>query len=191
MWKKRETHIFDIYKNNQASDDFLLPLTTATVNTNGNHGNTIYSSVNMSKSHPSLLFHSNDSNSEKPLTKKKSSSSTLIYAGNDFDVFGKEQSEEHFAPLYSIEQFTPTKLRKERYLKGEVLLRTEQEFKRGQVEAMLQNTIIIKKRRTTNITGPEQKDFFLESTASIKTPAASMFVEDSDEHNEDDDLAYY
>ncbi|CAO3615540.1 unnamed protein product [Mucor hiemalis] len=146
----------------------------------------------MSQSHPSLLF-SNES------TEVKRKGPNTIYQGNEFDVFGKEQLEEHFAPLYSIEQFTPSKSRRERYLKGEILLRTEQEFKRGQIEAMIHDTANLKRRKTSgssSTAGTEDvtviDGVFIKSTAAINTPAASIFLANKDNnHNEDDDLAYY
>lgn len=199
MWKKRESHLLDIYKNNKSKDDFLLPLaTTSKSNSNDGDKNTLYSCSNMSQSYPSLLLTTTTTTNE-PAKITKRHSTNAIYQGNEFDVFGKDQLEEHFAPLYSIEQFTPTTAnpRIERYLKGEILLRTEQEFKRGQIEAMINDTSNnIKRRKTFNSSETEDVTLidgvFMKSTAPVNTPAASIFfVKDNNSHPEDDDLAYY
>lgn len=195
MWKKRDSHLLDVYKNQKSKDDFLLPVPTISDdNDNSHNSTTIYSCANMSQSHPSLLF----TNSTIESTEVKRKDPTTIYQGSDFDVFGKEQLEEHFAPLYSIEQFTPRKSRRERYIKGEILLRTEQEFKRGQIEAMIHDTANLKRRKTTGSSSTAKEDVavmngvFIKSTAAINTPAASIFLANKDNsHNEDDDLAYY
>lgn len=196
MWKKRDSHLLDVYKNQKSKDDFLLPVATISDDNDSNHNpTTIYSCANMSQSHPSLLF----TNATNESTEAKRKDPTTIYQGSDFDVFGKEQLEEHFAPLYSIEQFTPTKSRRERYVKGEILLRTEQEFKRGQIEAMIHDTANLKRRKTSGSSSTAAKEdvavingVFIKSTAAINTPAASIFLADKDNsHNEDDDLAYY
>lgn len=112
-----------------------------------------------------------------------------IYQGNEFDVFGKDAAEEQFAPLYSKEQFTPRNKDKMDDTKRDILLRTEQ--KRGHMEAMLQHTAIIKKRKMSPIiAAPLANHVFIKSTAAINTPIASIFVHPKQDH-EDEDLAYY
>lgn len=137
MWKKRETHLVDIYKTTLPKDE-----------------------CKANKSQPPVLL-----NSDK---RKMVNSSTRIYQGKDFDVFGKEQLEEQ-SPLYSLEQDT--------------LPRTE--FKRGQIEVL---SNIIKKRRTE----ATADGVFITTMLAANAPIASIFVSKSDDNNNDnDDLAYY
>ncbi|KAG2200014.1 hypothetical protein INT47_000364 [Mucor saturninus] len=94
-------------------------------------------------------------------------SSTEIYQGKDFDIFGKEPLEESH-PLYSLEHDT--------------LPRTE--FKRGQIEDL---SDIIKKRRTD----VAADGIFIATKIAENAPIASIFVTKNDTDNDDDDLAYY
>jgi hypothetical protein len=158
MWKKRDTHILDIYKNQNNKSDPDEDQSDAKT------------AIDLS-------------------SKTRSTSSKTIYQGKDFDIFGKEQAQEHFAPLYSIEQFTPKhNKQKERYKKGEILLRPEsQEFKRVQVEAI---ATVIKKRKIID-NSPMPSHVFIKSTAAANTPIARIFIEPSEEHEDDTiDLAY-
>ncbi|KAK4513611.1 Nuclear control of ATPase protein 2 [Mucor velutinosus] len=151
MWKKREIHILDVYKNDELEaleEHKVVKLTNPHYPRNGN----------------------------------------TIYQGNEFDVFGKDATEEQFAPLYSKEQFTPKNKEKMDDTKRDILLRTEQ--KRGHIEAMLQHTTIIKKRKMSPIAAPLSNHVFIKSTAAINTPIASIFVDPKQDH-EDEDLAYY
>lgn len=156
MWKKRENHILDVYKNDEREaleEHKDIRLTNPHYPRNGNK----------------------------------------IYQGSEFDVFGKDTAEEQFAPLYSKEQFTPRNKEKMDDTKRDILLRSEQ--KRGHLEAMLQHTTIIKKRKMSPIAAaataaPLSNHVFIKSTAAFNTPIASIFVDSKQDH-EDEDLAYY
>ncbi|KAI8643080.1 hypothetical protein BD408DRAFT_415551 [Parasitella parasitica] len=153
MWKNREKHILDIYKNDQ------------------------------------LVV---ERNLTRQPTQHPSNEKSKMYQGNEFDVFGKDSKEEQFAPLYSKEQFTPKNKDKMDGSKRETLLKTElkTELKRGQVEALMQHTIIIKKRKVSPVTTPTSSNVFFKSTAAINSPIANMFVDPKQDH-QDKDLAYY
>ncbi|KAL9542522.1 dolichol-P-mannose synthesis [Mucor bainieri] len=146
MWKKREHHILDVYKNDEEEEQHkVMKLTNPHYPRNGN----------------------------------------TIYQGNEFDVFGKDATEEQFAPLYSKEQFTPRNKEKMDDTKQDILLRTEQ--KRGHLEAMLQHTTIIKKRKMSPIAAaaaaaPLSNHVFIKSTAAINTPIAILNVQDNHHH---------
>lgn len=171
MWRKRDTHTLDTYKsqNNKSDHD---------------------EDQSDSRSTCSLATDSSSNSVAKELSKARNAPSQKIYQGKDFDIFGKEETEEHFAPLYSIEQFTPKhNKQKESYKKGEILLRPEhQEFKRGPIEAV---TTLMKKRKVIDNDSPMPSHVFIKSTAAANTPIARIFVEPSEEHEDDTiDLAY-
>jgi hypothetical protein len=178
MWKKRDTHIVDIYKNqNNKSDLDQDQLDSRSIGAKTDLAMDPATDIATGSSSASVA---------RVISKIRTTSSKRIYQGKDFDIFGKEEAEEHFAPLYSIEQFTPKhNKQKERYKKGEILLRPEhQEFKRGQVEVI---ATMIKKRKVV-IDSPH---IFIKSTAAANTPIARIFVEPSEEHEDDTiDLAY-
>ncbi|CEP17447.1 hypothetical protein [Parasitella parasitica] len=150
MWKHREKHILDIYKNDR------------------------------------LVIEQNLT--RKPSSQHPSNETIKMYQGNEFDVFGKDPNEEQFAPLYSKEQFTPKNKEKMDKLKREILLRTDQ--KRGHMEALLQHTAVIKKRKVSPGTASTSNNVFFKSTAAINSPIASIFV-DPKQDNQDEDMAYY
>lgn len=99
--------------------------------------------------------------------RKMINSSTTIYQGKDFDVFGKEQLEEPY-PFNSLEHDSQPRT----------------EFKRGQIEVL---SDIIKKRKTDVV----EDGVFMASTLAANAPIASIFVAKNDTDNDDDDLAYY
>lgn len=106
-----------------------------------------------------LLFHDNK--------RKMVNSSTTVYQGNDFDVFGKEPLEESY-PLYSLEHDTLPRI----------------EFKRGQTEDL---SDIIKKRRK-DVAGD---GIFIVTKITKNAPIPNIFTTKNDTDNDDDDLAYY
>ncbi|KAI9263039.1 hypothetical protein BY458DRAFT_514668 [Sporodiniella umbellata] len=84
-----------------------------------------------------------------------------IYTGDDFDVFGKEQTLSPFAALYDVEPYISTPIEEKE-------LKISREFKRGQWEALLDSTVIIKKRKVNPIQGTT--DLFSKTTSSFHTP---------------------
>lgn len=159
MWRKRDSVLVDLYKNHSREDPALR--------SNRYSGN-FYNSNCISQT----------------LTKSAKDPSS-IYAGSDFDVFGKEQSPQPFAALYSIEPFIPKQPKEN---KEEIVI--TQRFKRGQMEALLDSTAIIKKRKVKEVTIHGPQGIFYKPTAPYNTPS-NIFMTHNNEHWEDSiDLEY-
>ncbi|KAG1474672.1 hypothetical protein G6F56_000214 [Rhizopus delemar] len=121
-------------------------------------------------------------NKPRSLYKYTKREPSLIYAGSDFDVFGKEQTPSPFAALYNIEPY----ISKSPEEKEEIIL--ARGFKRGQWDALLDSTAIIKKRKVKQVHGPE--DVFFKTTAPYNTPS-NIFMTQHHQHLEDPiDLEY-
>ncbi|KAI8972004.1 hypothetical protein BDF20DRAFT_887890 [Mycotypha africana] len=156
-----------------------------------------------------------------------SGNTSSIYEGDEFDV-GKEGMSvktPSLASLYSTEQATPQKNLcindgTTLYKASDILIRSRHIYKRGQLEALLNHTKIIKKRKvntmdhetpdsvgddmemttdsaistTTDHTGiyNNGNNVFLQSkTAAANTPIASMFCAKSTDRDIIHDAAYY
>lgn len=143
MWKNKDTHIYDIYKNH-SHDDLLKQTTTDS------------STVQTYKSQH-------------------------LYPGSDFDVFGnkEETPEEEHQEIIAIEPSLPLIKNQPTNILNKPSITSTQS--------------LMRKRKHVEIEQKPIDHFFLEKTASINTPIASMFIEDSDKNKDNgvSDMAYF
>ncbi|CAO3687121.1 unnamed protein product [Rhizopus microsporus] len=164
MWRKRDSVLVDLYKAHSQEEPSL-------------HSNCCSGSCY----NPSYL-------PQPPPLTKTTKNPRSIYPGSDFDVFGKDKSPQTFTEIYSIEPFISKQLTSCPQ-KEEIVI--AHGFKRGQLEALLDSTAIIKKRKVnTDMMTHNTQSVFFKSTAAYNTPS-NIFMTHNNEHWEDSiDLEY-